>query len=129
MNFRKIKSHLTQEQVSYGCARQWDFELNVSADQLADEAADQVALPPEDLELIMKTDKRAWVVQKRIIAAHEIACSGDRPQIPRGARTGRPKPVSLADKFEDLRRLGHEVIATESTQIKRKAKGGFERGR
>ena len=95
VKFVKIKSHLTEAQAKNGHAALEDFWINDEADQLAEKAATKSALPPADLELIQNTDARAWRVQKRILAAHEIACAGDRPvQDPRACR-GRREPPSL----------------------------------
>ena len=81
---------------------------------MADEAAEKVALPDQDIKLIGHINQRAWKVQKRITAVHEIACSGDRRECQRKPRSGRPAPVTIQDKVEDLRRLGHVIVELSS---------------
>jgi hypothetical protein len=93
-----------------GAAEPLHVALNEAADALADVAAAFVEIPEDDALRFAHLGRRAWLVQKRIVAAHQFAMT-----VPRKAQKPCPQPrakkhkLTLSDQLADLRELGHDV--------------------
>ena len=109
MAFEKVKSHLTPEEIANRVYPLDDVIVNQAADTLADKAAAAADLPPALVKNHGRADARSWVVQKRIIAAHQIACSAPRHVQPKTRGPGRAPAPTVHERLCDLRALGHDV--------------------
>ena len=78
MAFQKIKSHLTIPEILGGVAPFGDVVLNHAADGFAEAASAKAQLPPKILQDYKIADIRSWMVQRRLIAANELAMTQSR---------------------------------------------------
>ena len=83
MIFDKIKSHLTPTEIACGVAPLEHVSLNEAADTFAEAAAREYQITDAEADAFAAADKRTWVVQKRILAAHEAGFDKGRKVPPR----------------------------------------------
>ena len=122
---RKVKAHVEEWHLVAGLISFEDFTGNEFADAFAKQAANMLAVPRAQVKEIKDIDKKALLIQKRIIAtnAMAISCKGNRQSeendpelfgapkskilgVHKSKRFGRPS-TAKKNVLQEAARLGH----------------------
>ena len=90
ITFQKGKS-LTTAEILGGLAPFGDVVLNHAADGFAEFASAKAQLPQDLVQDYKRADVRAWMVQKRLLAANELAMTQARGARPPWEADGDPR--------------------------------------
>ena len=108
VDFVKIKSHLTEAEKNCGVAPPDHIAANEAADTFAEEGAKSVEAPEADYTKIQEANRRAWAIQKRLLAVAELACATNKPEKPKKKVQPRGK-INQQDRIHELNALGHNI--------------------